>query len=734
MADQIVTRQDLVDAHYDAETLGEFINGEENTEVTSRLGRTYWTLATINYLISQGQLKISDLQAAIDIAAAAGAGANGWTADLIVDGAETQKQINDRVKKALILPESFGGDIIAAANYAASIGGALWSSNKIYEVTEEFRIPENLIWYSNNSVIKQTGAATETRTASGIAPQSNVTIYGHLTIDMGNPTTGWGEKCHVRIDSFYNTSAQVKGFYFDTIKLVGGHFNCNGFVMAGGASLVRGKRIECGDSAVIGRVFMAHWGNFNQHYYDSTTQKYQHVANYSPTTHPHNCIIDEIVAGELTCTTSDYSGIVLISAGYDIEVKKIKGNLLDSTISGKGLIFITAGDLAFAYASESEKENGSVGLDFGTVNGKTYALGLGMIEQALYVGKDDFTNVTTQPTAEDYLLHGHISVDQMIVTGKSETGVTFNNAVNGSNGNGSLNINYLKATDFYSAYNVRNYHTNTTINKIHAIDCKVNSVGIIGSGTDRTVLPNSNYIKELILDGYGTTSSSTEYRTALRNVLSKNTHIGKIVVNSVSNAYSVVNTANGIGCDLKVDSISVLDTSFTPTFLINNSNLATDPVCLGSWFDASNKVVTAVSGGTSYKCFGRNKEFYGSSLPQVNAKVGDYLNIQGSTPARYLVLSAGLVGASATYALKSGGTSFAQAETVVGANSTVLLTSARTIGNCPLGTALKAGYSTATGQLFLNVIMTADNTFSVYATNPTSSSISLPAGTMSVWV
>ncbi|MEW7863888.1 hypothetical protein AB2R46_18225, partial [Acinetobacter baumannii] len=83
MADQIVTRQDLVDAHYDAETLGECINGEENTEVTSRLGRTYWTLATINYLISQGQLKISDLQAAIDIAAAAGAGANGWT-DLLI--------------------------------------------------------------------------------------------------------------------------------------------------------------------------------------------------------------------------------------------------------------------------------------------------------------------------------------------------------------------------------------------------------------------------------------------------------------------------------------------------------------------------------------------------------------------------------------------------------------------------------------------------------------------------
>lgn len=84
MADQIVTRQDLVDAHYDAETLGECINGEENTEVTSRLGRTYWTLATINYLISQGQLKISDLQEAIDIALAAGAGENGWIDTLVL--------------------------------------------------------------------------------------------------------------------------------------------------------------------------------------------------------------------------------------------------------------------------------------------------------------------------------------------------------------------------------------------------------------------------------------------------------------------------------------------------------------------------------------------------------------------------------------------------------------------------------------------------------------------------
>lgn len=42
---------------------------------------------------------VTDLNDAIDIASAAGAGANGWTAQLIVDGDKTQKQINDNQEK-----------------------------------------------------------------------------------------------------------------------------------------------------------------------------------------------------------------------------------------------------------------------------------------------------------------------------------------------------------------------------------------------------------------------------------------------------------------------------------------------------------------------------------------------------------------------------------------------------------------------------------------------------------
>lgn len=68
-------------------------------------GASFYTAATLNTKIAQteqaianiedmAQLAIKELQDAIDIAAAAGAGANGWTASLVVDGDETQHQIN----------------------------------------------------------------------------------------------------------------------------------------------------------------------------------------------------------------------------------------------------------------------------------------------------------------------------------------------------------------------------------------------------------------------------------------------------------------------------------------------------------------------------------------------------------------------------------------------------------------------------------------------------------------
>ena len=103
MAD-IITVQELQDASLDAQTLEDVVNGEPNAQAKSRLGRLIYTLATINHRVdiatTQANQKLNDLDAAINAAAAAGAGANGWT-DLLVtthDGT-TQREVNAKTLK-----------------------------------------------------------------------------------------------------------------------------------------------------------------------------------------------------------------------------------------------------------------------------------------------------------------------------------------------------------------------------------------------------------------------------------------------------------------------------------------------------------------------------------------------------------------------------------------------------------------------------------------------------------
>ena len=92
--------QAIADASKDADTLEQVINGEAETQVKSRLGRMVYTLSTIssriNNLTIQANQKLTELQDAINTAAAAGAGANGWTDTLIaVSENINQRQIND---------------------------------------------------------------------------------------------------------------------------------------------------------------------------------------------------------------------------------------------------------------------------------------------------------------------------------------------------------------------------------------------------------------------------------------------------------------------------------------------------------------------------------------------------------------------------------------------------------------------------------------------------------------
>lgn len=692
-------------------------------------------LETLTFLDQKIDERTSAFNDAIEAAAAAGAGANGWTALLVQDGLENQAMINLRLKTMFVFPEHFNDDIVAAAEFAAFNNATLVTKNKTYKLSQEFVLPENLTWLSCFTTIEQVGDALASKTASGLAPRSNVKLTGDLTIDMGIPTTNpWGEKCHVRLDSFNNITPQVRGFYFETLRFKGGHKNITGLAMAGGASLVRGKRIVCDDTDAIARVFMAHWGNFTQHYNDNGT--YRHVANYSPTTHPHDCIIDEIVTGNLTCDTNDVSAIVCISAGYDIEIKKVNGNLLDSSQTDKGLIVITPGDLGFAYASSEEKAHKMRRLKIGTVEGKTFAYGVDLIPWALYGANDDTTNVPIPPIYEDYLAQIELDIDYMDVTGDYTRNVSSNLAIGGRTGKGRLNIGVAKATKFYSGLSAKNLGHDITIDELIVTDSKLNPLVIEGSGTTASVLPKNVLIKKLVLRRFGITSTNNAYRTGVTNKLSINCRVDKIVIEEHGNAYCIADTANGaLGRDFSIGEIHVNDPLYTQTFLISNTNDVNDPISLDSYSVASGSVSSAIQGGVTKKTNGMFREFYSTPIAVIglNVKSNDYINLAGvgaGATNRLRVVTAGVYGGTAVLEkIESRPTSLILNVVTVPANSQVKVIDGGTISGLLTSDKLQvtADIPLLGCQIFAEV--TATGTFDVWIFNPSSTSKTItPSG------
>lgn len=99
MAD-MVTKQELEAAKVDVKHAGEAVNAKK--VITPRYGQPFKSIPLLSEEFQQilnnkdmeASQKLQALQNAIDIALAAGAGAAGWTASLVVDGDRNQKQIN----------------------------------------------------------------------------------------------------------------------------------------------------------------------------------------------------------------------------------------------------------------------------------------------------------------------------------------------------------------------------------------------------------------------------------------------------------------------------------------------------------------------------------------------------------------------------------------------------------------------------------------------------------------
>lgn len=80
MVDRVITTQELVDAQKDAQTIEEVVNGPANTNVTSRLGRVFPTLATMAQKI--------------------------FSTSVVMEGNNTQQQINAGFTTSLSEKES----------------------------------------------------------------------------------------------------------------------------------------------------------------------------------------------------------------------------------------------------------------------------------------------------------------------------------------------------------------------------------------------------------------------------------------------------------------------------------------------------------------------------------------------------------------------------------------------------------------------------------------------------
>jgi len=404
-----------------------------------------------------------------------------------------------RVQEQAVTPEDFGGpqvknSIVLAMTKAGELGLPLRCAPVDY-LTDTALIPaKGLRWYANGCRIV---ATTNNSSAAVRIINDDVQVRGLLRVNLSDPGgTPTANRGHVLVGDWRDASVAPAGFQFDDIELEGGHMNSNGFAIAGGANNIRGNSIRCGDSDKIGRLFLAHWGNFAQHF--KTGRKYTHAPGYMPTTHPHAISIREISAGRLSCPTTDFVAVAAISAGYDIDIGRISGIVDKSGSTPNDLVLLTAGDLGLAYATPAERSRGMWGIRLGSVEGRSSGNGINRIGIALYHDLDD----TPQPP-EYYFAKIEDTVGRVniAVTGK------FHSALAGTNGFGRSRYGIIEAVGGRVCVGIPNYNRDTVIETLRCKQSFTRGLEIAGAGGDANVYPQGITVNTLEIDGTGTSTT-----------------------------------------------------------------------------------------------------------------------------------------------------------------------------------------------------------------------------------
>lgn len=577
------------------------------------------------------------------LATSLGAGLIGFDPDAVYPQSSVGEFLNHGI--TYVTPEMFGGkdvtnSIVFAMQEAKLRSVPLVCSPVDYPTTLAVTPHENAVWIANGCRIV---ASTDASTAALKVLNNNVKIKGLLRISLSDPGgTPTAYRGHVLVGDWQDGTIAPKGFRFDDIYLEGGHNNTNGFAVAGGANDIRGNSIKCGDNDKIGRLFMPHWGNFNDHYYDTVAGVYQHRSGYQPTRHPNNIHIGSIESGRLTCNTSDSMAVMLVSAGYDISVGRVRGDVFNSGSGASDICMMIAGDLGFAYASAAEKAKRGWGIRVGSVIGTASRGGISYSGRAVYYNKDSITL-----DAADYFawIESKIDYADIAVTGSSTQ------PVSGFNGFGKTNLGVLNLTGGNFCMSVSNYATDITVDELRCNSSITKALQIAGSGSTQTDWPQRIKINRMTINGTATTGLTTQENgigfllqsckfisigTVFVRKLNTLAYVGAIRTNA-----TFINIGDTfIGPDY--DSSINYGYSITSTF--------TDSVSIGNVHGST--IQTPVSNGVTVRSVGKNKEYYASVgfTTGMTVQNGDRVWINGTTGSTALsqVTVSGVIGSTAT--------------------------------------------------------------------------------------
>lgn len=167
---EIVTIQQLKDAGVDADTLKDVINGAANTKVTSRLGREYWTLATLDFKVDY--VATAAAQGIVDINS--GVSSVETSRNIAIISIDTKVANVDSSKNNAI--SSIGAKVLSVET---SKNDAIANINeKSDEVAQAFQDKFDEIDEAISQVSSSTIAASFVPTTNGKTTQQNLDAVG----------------------------------------------------------------------------------------------------------------------------------------------------------------------------------------------------------------------------------------------------------------------------------------------------------------------------------------------------------------------------------------------------------------------------------------------------------------------------------------------------------------------------------------------------------------------------